>query len=189
MSFERRRNPALRCKAQPAKIPQWESACTPIALQRERRIDADGFVIVGYRTIEIALEGVDAAAVGECAGRSWIEADRFVEVGSAASNCRFSVRPCPRKQYAAASLLPVSRLASMTALHAATLSSGGVVALMQACQLWSPRSLGRRGRRLRKHHGGTQQCSGQAGQNTHISQSPASQFPVRRRFASPGSCP
>jgi hypothetical protein len=56
---------------------------------------------------------------------------------SAASSWRFSVRLWPRKQYAAASLLPDSRLPSMTALHAATLSSGGVVVLIQDCQPWS----------------------------------------------------
>jgi len=41
---------------------------TVVVGQRKRRIDADGFVVVRYRAIEIALEGVDAAAVGERAG-------------------------------------------------------------------------------------------------------------------------
>jgi hypothetical protein len=49
--------------------------------QREGRVNADGFVVVGYRTIEIALEGVDAAAVGERTGRGRIEPDRLVEIG------------------------------------------------------------------------------------------------------------
>jgi hypothetical protein len=137
--------------------------------QRKRRIDADRFVVVGHRSVEIALEGVDPAPVGERTGRGWIEPDRLVEVGkrgvelsllgqAVAAEAVGSRKPAAGFAFAIDDRAACGHLLVRGRRHA----DAGLPALV-----WG-RPLGRRGRRLRKHRSGAQQCSDQAGQDTHF---------------------